>query len=155
MAVPYFAFGSNMRHERLTQRVPSARAVGVAVLGNHALRFNKLSKKDGSGKANIEPSPDPRAVVYGVLFHLDEAERPALDRAEGGYRILRVMVRREGAGADEEAFTYIAKPEAIRDGLRPFRWYRDAAIAGARQHGLPESCIRRIEAVEVLDGPGG
>ena len=154
MAVPYFAFGSNMLLERLAQRVPSARAVGVATLANHALRFNKLSK-DGSGKANIEPSPDPGAVVRGVLFHLDKAERPALDRAEGGYRILLVMVRREGAGEDEEAFTYIAKREAIRDGLRPFRWYRDAVIAGARQHGLPESYIRRIEAVEVLDGPGG
>jgi hypothetical protein len=107
--------------DRIKKRVPSARALGVATLGGYALRFNKLSK-DGSAKANIVPSADPRAVVYGVLYDLDEDERPGLDRAEGlgkGYQIRRVWVSRVGAEANEEAFTYIAAPEAIRDDLPP------------------------------------
>jgi hypothetical protein len=63
-------------------------------------------------------------VVYGVLYHLDEDERPQLGRPEGlgkGYQIRRVRVRRDGAEAEEEAFTYFAAPEAVRDDLPPFR----------------------------------
>ncbi len=116
MAISYFAFGSNMLLERIKKRVPSARALGVATLGGYALCFNKLSK-DGSSKANIVPSADPRAVVYGVLYRLDDDDRPRLDKAEGlgdGYQIRRVRVRREGAGAEEDAFTYVAAPGAPR-----------------------------------------
>jgi gamma-glutamylcyclotransferase len=156
VAIPYFAFGSNMLLERIKKRVPSARALGIATLGGYALRFNKLSK-DGSSKANIVPSADPRAVVYGVLYHLDEDERPRLDRAEGlgkGYQIRRVRVRRDGAEVEEEAFTYIAAPEAVRDDLPPFRWYKDMVIAGATRNRLPEPYLRQIEAVEAVDDPG-
>ena len=156
MTIPYFAFGSNMLLERIKKRVPSARVLGNATLGGYALRFNKLSK-DGSAKANIVPSTDPRAVVYGVLYHLDEDERPRLDRAEGlgnGYQIRHVRVRRDGEGAEEEAFTYVATPEAIRDDLPPFRWYKDMVIQGATQNHLPESYVRQIEAVEAVEDPG-
>jgi hypothetical protein len=153
MAIPYFAFGSNMLPERLEKRVPSARALGVATLKGYALRFNKLSK-DGSSKANIVPSADPRAVVYGVLYDLDDDDRPRLDRAEGlnkGYQVRRVRVRRDSAEAEEEAFTYIAAPEAVRDHLPPFRWYKDIVIAGATRNRLPQLYVRQIEAIEALE----
>ena len=130
--------------------------LGIATLGGYALRFNKLSK-DGSAKANIVPSADQRAVVYGVLYELDEGERRQLDRAEGlgkGYQIRGVRVRRQGAAADEEAFTYVAVPEAICDDLPPFRWYKDMVVAGATRNHLPESYVRQIEAVEAVDDSG-
>ncbi len=155
MTITYFAFGSNMLLERIKKRVPSARALGNATLGGYALRFNKLSK-DGSAKANIVPSTDPRAVVYGVLYRLDEDERPRLDRAEGlgnGYQVRHVRVRRDGEGAEEEAFTYVATPEAIRDDLPPFQSYKDMVIQGATQNHLPESYVRQIEAVEAVEDP--
>lgn len=156
MTISYFAFGSNMLLERIKKRVPSARVLGNATLPGYMLCFNKLSK-DGSAKANIVPSTDPQAVVYGVLYHLDDDERPRLDKAEGlghGYQIRYVRVRRDGAGAEEEAFTYVAAPEAIRDDLPPFRWYKDMVIDGATQNHLPNSYVRQIEAVEAVEDSG-
>lgn len=155
MALTYFAFGSNMLLDRIKERVPSACVLGNAALCGYTLRFNKLSK-DGSGKANIVPSTDPRAVVHGVLYRLDEDERPRLDRAEGlgqGYRIRHVRVRRDGEGAEEEAFTYVASPEAIRDDPPPVRSYRDMVIQGATQNQLPEYYVRQIEAVAADEDP--
>ena len=55
---------------------------------------------------------------------------------------------------EEEAFTYVAAPEAIRDDLPPFRWYKDMVIEGANQNRLPESYVRQIEAVEAVEDPG-
>jgi gamma-glutamylcyclotransferase (GGCT)/AIG2-like uncharacterized protein YtfP len=156
VAITYFAYGSNMLLERLKSRVPSARVLGTATLGGYALRFNKLSK-DGSGKATIVPSADPQAVVYGVLYQLDDDERARLDKAEGlgnGYQIRHLRVRRDGEGAEEEAFTYVATPGAIRDDLPPFRWYKDMVINGATQNRLPESYVRQIEAVKAVEDPG-
>jgi gamma-glutamylcyclotransferase len=153
VAITYFAFGSNMLLERLRKRVPSARVVGAASLGGYTLRFNKLSK-DGSGKANIVPSSDPRAMVFGVLCELDAAERPLLDKAEGlgkGYETLPVRVRREEA--EEEAFAYVAAPEAIREDLMPYQWYKDLVVAGAIQNHFPEAYVRRIEAIEAVPDP--
>ena len=156
MTVSYFAFGSNMLLERLKKRVPSARLLGTATLRGYTLRFNKVSN-DGSGKANIVPSPDPRAVVYGVLYHLDDEERPQLDKAEGlgkGYQVRYLRVRRDGAEAEEEAFAYVAAPGAIRDDLPPFQWYKNMVIEGATHNRLPTSYVRQLEAVEAIEDPG-
>lgn len=48
-----FAYGSNMLVARLTERVPSARPIGIGQLKGHVLRWHKRSK-DGSGKCDIE-----------------------------------------------------------------------------------------------------
>ena len=156
MTITYIAFGSNMLLERIEKRVPSARVLGNAALRGYALRFNKLSK-DGSAKANIVPSTDPQAMVYGVLYRLDEDDRLRLDRAEGlghGYQIRHVLVRTEAKESEEKAFTYVASPEAIRDDLPPFRWYKDMLIQGATQNHLPGSYVRQIEAVEAVEDSG-
>jgi len=152
VTISYFAFGSNMLQERLKKRVPSARVLGVARLGGYTLQFNKVSK-DGSTKANIVPSADPGAVVYGVIYHLDDHERPRLDKAEGlgnGYQIRDLRVRREGAETEDEVFAYVATPGAIRDDLSPSQWYKNIVIQGATENGLPESYVHQIEAVEAV-----
>lgn len=154
MTIPYFAYGSNMLLERIRSRVPSARVLGTATLRGYQLRFNKLSK-DGSGKANIVPATDPRAAVHGVLYHLDDDDRPQLDKAEGlgnGYHVRRLRVSRDGA--EEEVLAYVAAPGAIRDDLRPFHWYKNMVIDGAMQNQLPEPYVRQIEAVAAIEDPG-
>ena len=148
-ATKYFAYGSNMLHDRLTKRVPSSRVLGPAELPGHCLRFNKLSK-DGSAKANIVYSGNPEDIVYGVLYDLDEADRPRLDTVEGageGYEITQVSVR-TGTG-DQSAFTYIAAPQAVRNELKPYLWYKNLVLEGAKQNALPRDYIRQIESVEA------
>lgn len=78
----YFTYGSNMLDARLQARCPSARAIGAARLRGWTLRFDKRSK-DGSGKATIEASTDPDAMVHGVLYEIEEHELDDLDRFEG------------------------------------------------------------------------
>jgi hypothetical protein len=46
------------------------------------------------------------------------------------------------------ALTYYAT--SIDPGIRPYDWYRDLVIAGAREHGLPEEYVRILEKVATV-----
>lgn len=159
----YFAYGSNMLTRRLARRVPEVRVVGPAWLPGYRMAFNK-SGLDGSAKAAVAPGQDafgsaPAEGVHGVLFELPSAARARLDRIEGGYRPETVGVRLEGfgvpaaAGREVAALTYLADPAHLDDTLRPFCWYRDFVVHGAREHRLPEPWVRELEAVGVLEDP--
>ncbi len=146
----YFAYGSNMLTERLADRCPSARPLGVAHAAGHAIRFHKRSL-DGSGKAMIEATGSAAELVPGVVFAIAQAERAALDAAEGpGYRRADdFVVTLAGRTASPLATAvYLARETDVVRTLRPFEWYRALALAGAHQHGLPAGWIARLEGVE-------
>lgn len=145
----YFAYGSNMCFERLRERTPSAERIGVVELRWHRLAFHKLGA-DGSGKCDIHASNEPAHVVHGVLYHLHEHEKPALDRAEGlgrGYEIKQVEVATASGRA--RAFSYFAT--RTNSGLRPFHWYKQLVLAGARENGLPLAYIDAIASEASID----
>lgn len=152
----YFAYGSNMLRERLADRCPSARPVGIAGAAGHTICFHKRSK-DGSGKAMIEATGNAEDIVPGVVFAIAEAERPALDAAEGlgfGYRrVDDFIVTLAGTGEQVKTTVYLAVDTHIVRTLRPFEWYRALAIAGAHQHGLHADWIARLEGVEFEFDP--
>ena len=58
-----FAYGSNMPSARLRGRCPSARAIGIAELRGHELRWHKRSK-DGSGKCDSATHANKHHMVY-------------------------------------------------------------------------------------------
>jgi len=145
----YFSYGSNMSIRRLRLRVPSASCIGSGILKEHELRFHKVSSKDGSAKCDATCTANPDQVVYGVVYRIDEAEKPALDRAEGlgfGYELNYVLIQMERAD-DVRAFCYFAT--SINPRLRPLDWYREHVLRGARENNLPEAYIRSIEAIEA------
>lgn len=146
----YFAYGSNMSTARLTARTPSARVVGRGRLPGHALRWHKLGR-DGSGKCDVVVAgSESTAVVWGVLYRIDCAEKGDLDRIEGlgvGYDEHEVVVSTETGRV--AARTYRARPDAVDPALRPRRWYKAHVLAGAREHGLPAPYIEMIEGVEA------
>ena len=148
----YFAYGSNMSSKRLRARTESARAVGVYTLHGFALRFHKVGK-DGSGKCDAFRTGDSADRVVGVLYDLDPADEAPLDRIEGpgwGYRKEEVEV--EGPGGDvESAFTYCAI--RIDPSLRPYSWYLEHVLAGAREAGLPEGYVAEIERYDATPDP--
>jgi len=89
-------------------------------------------------------------VVWGVLYRIDRAEKPDLDRIEGlgvGYDEHDVVVWTEAG--EMAALTYRARPGAVDPALRPREWYKAHVLAGAREHGLPASYIEMIERVEA------
>lgn len=144
----YAAYGSNLHPLRLRERTPSAVLQGTAALAGFDLEFAKRGR-DGSGKCTIREAAGSRVLV--AVYELDEADRPALDRAEGrgaGYTLERVEVEQFGA-----CLTYVAQ-ESHRDvALRPYGWYRELVLVGAEALAFPADYLARIRAVEVLRDP--
>ena len=150
----YFAYGSNMLTERLRQRVPGARPVGVGQVSGRRLAFQKASK-DLSSKCDIPMSANPTDVAHGVLFNIPISEMRALDKAEGlgsGYEVHMVEVTVSG-GAKLEATTYVASVSGIDPKLVPYDWYKNLVVAGAQQHSLPEAYQATIAAVASKPDP--
>ena len=145
----YFAYGSNMSTRRLVARVPSARAISVAMLRGHRLAFHKIGK-DGSAKCDVASTGDPNDVVHGVVYAIPCSEKSTLDKIEGlgyGYAEKEVVVLSE-SGEAFEAVTYYATN--IDASLKPADWYLEHVLRGAREHGLPAEYIRKIEAIESI-----
>ena len=134
----YFAYGSNLLHQRLQRRCPGAVPLGRAEAVGWRVEFTKLSWMDGSGKATIAAGA---GVAEGVLYELPRAEIAVLDAIEGvgkGYdRIDGFRVTHRGAA--ETAITYIASEP--RPGHLPFDWYLGLVLAGALQNGLGDGTI--------------
>lgn len=133
-------------------RVPSAEAVSVARLERHRLKFHKRSKY-GSGKCDIEHTNNPSDVVYGVVFQIRASEKSALDKKEGlgnGYDEKSVSVIAQN-GESLNAVTYYATD--IDSSLKPYHWYKEHVVRGAKEHHLPLEYIKSIEAVESVADP--
>jgi gamma-glutamylcyclotransferase len=144
MSAIYFAYGSNMKVERMTERVPSAHPIGYAKLTGNKLAFNKVSK-DGSGKTNIVDSkPD---VIFGVLFEVDEDEIVNLDDIEKGYERKNIIVLNSN---DQEiyAFTYISTQ--TNNDLKPYDWYLKFLVDGAEENHLPKDYIDHLRDFESM-----
>lgn len=148
----YFSYGSNMSTPRLTNRVPSARVVSIAQLRLHRLKFHKKSR-DGSGKCDVEYTSNANDLVYGVVFQISASEKKELDRKEGlgnGYKEKTVSVITQN-GEILETVTYYAT--SIDSTLKPYDWYKEHVLRGAREHGLPPGYIASIEAVNAIADP--
>lgn len=150
----YFAYGSNMLTRRLRERVPSANPIGRAHLPGLDLSYTKLSL-DGSGKATLcrarpTASGGHAEGVHGVVFELEARHMPDLERAEESYWPETVRVELPG-GKSVEAVTFHG--QRIDPLARPYYWYVDLVVAGAREHGLPESFILHTLAVRGRRDP--
>lgn len=148
----YFAYGSNMSTPRLGARVPSARPVGIARLHGHRLEFHKHGH-DGSAKCDIAPGEATQDSVYGVLFELLAAEKPALDSAEGvgfGYEEKTVAVV-DRHGTVQNAFAYYAT--RINPLLKPYHWYKEHVVRGAIEHQLPGGYLHTLETIVSVPDP--
>lgn len=148
----YFSYGSNMSIRRLCARVPSATRIATGMLALHQLRFHKKSV-DGSAKCDAQRSEDPSHFILGVLYEIHPDEKPGLDEAEGlgsGYEIKDVLIRLDD-GTSVHAFTYYAT--RIDATLKPYDWYREHVLVGARESLFPEDYVNFLEAFEFIEDP--
>jgi AIG2 family protein len=150
----YFAYGSNMCTGRLRRRVPSATSVRIAKLTGHSFRFHKRST-DGSAKSDAFETGNLSDLVRGVIFDIDEREKPELDRVEGlgeGYNEKSATVLDE-SGHEHRVFLYIADANSIDNTLSPYSWYKRFVVDGARHHALPTEYVNIITAMPDLEDP--
>ena len=93
--------------------------------------------------------------THGVVYEIDEKEKRNLDRKEGlgyGYNEMEVVLESDQGAVT--ALMYVADSDYIDDTLKPYSWYKQLVLDGARQHGLPESYIKKhIAQVEAIEGP--
>ncbi len=158
----HFGYGSNMLLKKLQndgckdkhRRCPTAEKKSNCKIKKHRLRFWKKSK-DGSGKCYIEYTGNDEDVVYGVLFYIDEIDHGYLSREEGatsqnsGYKEEKVSVIT--VDGEVEAFTYTINGEDKIDKTRkPYHWYKEQVVQGAKERGLPEGYIKKIDDVESI-----
>ncbi len=143
-----------MCHARIAARVPSARPVGVARLPEFEFRFQKRGV-DGSAKADAYFTGNAADHMWGVVVEVDRAEKPELDRCEGlGRHYDQAVVPVEMTSGERiDAAIYIARPEAIASGLRPFSWYKRFVVHGAEHFQLPGTYRRFLNAFEAIEDP--
>jgi len=140
---------------RAPDRVPSAEFVRIARVPGYVFRFHKLSKKDCSAKADAYYTGNPTDIVWGVIFKIDPAEKPNLDRAEGlgrGYAEKEFTVT-DMEGNEHRTVAYVAEQSHIQAELLPYCWYKCFVVEGARQSGLPPDYIAQIEAMPATEDP--
>ncbi|HZQ75078.1 MAG TPA: gamma-glutamylcyclotransferase family protein [Burkholderiales bacterium] len=148
----YFAYGSNMDLNQLTERCPSAKFRHIAVVRGYQLSFTRFSQKRQCGVADLVP--DRGGEVWGAVFEMSEADVVHLDRKEGVHlkppAYQRITVKTLCPSSNEwlDAFTYEVVAKAA-DHVRPNASYMSLIVAGALRWNLPQQYIDKLKSVEV------
>lgn len=153
-----------MSHQRLQARVPSARFLVAGYLTRHVLRWHKLSK-DGSGKCDAHKTGVASDVIWGGVFEIRADEKHFLDKAEGlgtGYSekladiccppdVHDLPTPPASPGQHIKATLYAAIPTDPT--VKPYNWYRNFVVSGARQCRLPAPYLAMLEMVNAIEDP--
>lgn len=152
----YFAYGSNLDLVQMTQRCPAAKLVGPAHLANHRICFPRRSPVRGCAVASVEPHKG--AIVWGVIYELDDDDLRRLDEREGFdpvnptavNRYCRVDVTVHSNPEERiDAVAYVAVPED--DPGHPSEGYMRHIIEGAVAHSFPDDYIEFLRAIVALE----
>lgn len=146
----YFAYGSNMNPNRMRERGINFSKREYAILERWILKFNKVaSDNPNKGYANIEK--DERSLVEGILYTIQDLDIEKLDGYEGypnNYKKLKVRVKLDN-GEEDEAITYVANPNKVKNGLKPSKNYLDHLLKGCDL--LSEEYCEKLKKWKTLD----
>lgn len=131
----YFAYGSNIDRDQMSERCPGARLVGPGLLRSYRFRINSR------GVATVVP--DESAATWGVVWKITDEHRENLDEKEGvrfgTYSPKHVRIELSD-GQVCNCLIYHAKD--ISPGI-PRDNYLERIIWWAEKHGLPQDYIDR------------
>ena len=150
--VRVFSYGSNMLFSRIKERANSAKVYSKGFIKGHSLRFHKISKRDGSGKADIFYTGNEQDIVWGIIICISKADKKILDGFEGlgyGYEEKSILVTLPD-NDKMKATAYVAKSESIDEKLKPFDWYYNFVLEGAKENQLPENYIKLVEKIDYV-----
>ena len=141
-----------MSSRRLQHRISKVKVVGVGWLEKHKLEFHKKSH-DGSAKCDAYYVGDSRYSVYGVVFKVTASQLLLLDEYEGlgkGYEQKTIQIITQNSGIIT-AVTYYATD--IDSSIKPYQWYKEHVLQGAKEHNLPKDYIDKIRGIGVIPDP--
>lgn len=141
----YFAYGNLMDIDVMKSSCPSARAVAVARLDGHELRFAKCTDTAHGGCTLIE---DPDAVTWGVHYEMSAEDRAALDASAGieaRLWALKPITVKGRDGKDYETVTYVIPDD--RGPHKPSQDYVGPIHKGAAAMNLPDAYRARLRTI--------
>lgn len=132
----YFAYGSNLDLEQMSQRCPDAETVGPVRLENYELRFR------GNGFATVTPKKG--SVVYGLVWKITPNCEQSLDRYEGYPRhyTKETVTVKDAAGAEIPVMVYIMAEPYCRQPALPSPYYYRVIQRGFEANGLPVESLQ-------------
>jgi gamma-glutamylcyclotransferase len=139
MSILYFAYGSNMSFNRISERINIVETVNIGFLLDYKLLWNKKSV-DGTGKANIVYSRNN--VVWGVVYKLYEYYMDKLDQIEEGYERKSFEVITEEGKIEANAYISYKLTDAY-----PTKYYKEFVFKGAVEHKLPDEYINYLTSI--------
>lgn len=139
MSILYFAYGSNMSINRISERINMVETVSIGFLLDYKLLLNKKSV-DGTGKANIVYSRNN--VVWGVVYKLYEYYMDKLDQIEEGYERKSFEVITEEGKIEANAYISYKLTDAY-----PTKYYKEFVLEGAVEHKLPDEYINYLTSI--------
>lgn len=144
----YFAYGSNMETDQMTKRCPSAEKVGVGLLKDHSLVFNRKGTYRTGGVGSIERQKGER--VYGVIWRISLDDLLRLDETEdpNAYQRERLSVS-DLQGERYDCHIYKAIPEGQ---FEPDPTYLCHVTTAAREAGLPDEYILKLKSLGRTEG---
>ena len=104
----YIAYGSNLDHNQMAYRCPTAQPMGVATLKDYRLVFQG---NPYGAHANVIPEKGQEVPV--AIWEIGPRDEEALDRYEGvagGYYTKEYMTIEIATGEKREALIYIMTP---------------------------------------------
>ena len=149
MNVWYFAYGSNLDHQRFLERVGTWTAHRQAALLDYELRFSGEVTSEGGGGAIVQPAPGK--CVLGGLYEITAEQITAMDAVELGsamnhdQRGVRRTVAVESEGETLPAELYeVPVPKLYR---APSARYLDILIKGLGDFGYGDDATAAVTAV--------
>ena len=147
----YFAYGSNLLTEQMKNRSSDFEFLGTALLMDFRLKFGIPGTIFSGAVANVVEAAG--SSVYGVIYEVDGLTIEKMDFFEGveqgEYVRERVTVILCDSKKVVEAWIYLSKAEATVV-EKPSKIYLKRLVDGAREHGLPESYIAKLESFETV-----
>jgi len=145
----YFAYGSNLDHDRFRERVGEWAGHERARLDDYELRFSGEVTSEGGGGAIIEPAPGRR--VCGGVYRITSTQLEELDRMELGDRLdpnrrgeRREMTLRCPAFPLLVTVYLVPRPKVYR---APSAAYLAHIVKGLRDFGYDESVILEVQEI--------
>jgi gamma-glutamylcyclotransferase (GGCT)/AIG2-like uncharacterized protein YtfP len=146
--IRYFAYGSNLDAQQMALRCPSARGLFRACLRDHRLDFTYFSKRWSGGSADVVPHFG--ANVWGIVYELNLAEVPELDRFEGGYQRIFLSVNDD----QERTHPVLSYQVPVKRSFRPTASYLGKIILWGERWSLPPEYLQGLRRIPVIPEPG-
>jgi len=154
-AVFYFAYGSNMDSSTLRGRrgIEWTRAAPARLRGWRLVLDKPSLLGTGEGMATIVA--DAGAEVWGVVYEISDSDLEHLELTEGVLigHYGRVAVELDAPWSDNRSLLQaVTLASDERDAaIRPTTRYIRLLLAGAAEHGLPESWLETLRAFEAVE----